>query len=103
MLSSFFLTEHHFIFRNNWTIGTCQIFYVYVEVQLSYFHISESYSSTIRGDRAGTVITVSKLSLKVGREDDGADVKCTAHHPALIPNRVYPRLQDQTTLSILCK
>ena len=49
------------------------------------------------------MITVSKLSLKVGREDDGADVKCTAHHPALIPNRVYPRLQDQTTLSILCK
>ena len=49
------------------------------------------------------MITVSKLSLKVGREDDGADVKCTAHHQALIPNRVYPRLQDQTTLSILCK
>ena len=36
-------------------------------------------------------------------EDDGANIRCKAEHPSLLPAEIYPHLQDSGTLSILCK
>lgn len=51
-----------------------------------------------RNDNEGQFRSVSRLTLPVSREDNGAVVSCKADHPTL-----QTPLSDKTTLSIHCK
>ena len=69
------------------------------------FVFSEVSEKVLSGSRNGTFVTVSKITLpnRARPEDDGANVRCKAEHPAMLSSEIYPHLEDSGNLSILCK
>ena len=69
-----------------------------------FFLFSELTEDVYMGSRNGTLITVSKLTLTPSAEDDGAEVKCEAKHPAMVlAGQNYQHLRDTVKLKVFCK